>query len=299
MQYILDTSSLRSLDSATLRSAQSRGHCLLVSPITVWELLSHLADTDFQLARGNVRKVQMCRILHDPLGELMADIGCTAAVNPSRFEDNVGLQQVVSEVATAESYAELQERRIVLNNQQRVFTDLAPRILSLFDSEQAQFASAMRARCHSLIDRYGRTRAMHLDGEDFYREATGLARILYEDALAAGCSVGLDELVLRSVYGAGYSVARACQYIGSNGEIQHVDFDRNDLEDYFISLHLNAASNRILVTDDNGVSRGIRRTVDSCSQFLNLRETEGHGLCPVITSVQFRDEMASSPSTAA
>ena len=85
--YLLDTNAIRSLGGLTLQAVRGAGHELLLSPITLWELISHLGDEQFALARANARRGNLCQILHDPLAEIMADVGCGAAANPSRFQD--------------------------------------------------------------------------------------------------------------------------------------------------------------------------------------------------------------------
>ena len=116
----------------------------------------------------------------------------------------------------------------------------------------------MRQRCAAYVARYGRSGTINLGGGEFCRESVELAHGLQADAQAAGCCVPFTRIADRIALGAGYAVARACAYVGDG---QPLVIDPNDLEDYFICLHLGVSSGRVFVTDDRGARRALDRTL--------------------------------------
>jgi hypothetical protein len=271
-RYILDTSAVRSVGRARLQAAREAGHELLISTISLWELLSHLGDENFALAKANALKAQLCTVLHDPLAEMMDDVGCPEAAHPGRFDEREGVLALLSALESAESYEDFQNREITFRGETRSARDLSANIVRVFDAEHQTFVEGMQQRCANYVERFGRGNAINLDGEQFCREATRLARRLKEDTENAGCDVPFATLVNRTLLGAGYAVARACAYIGNVPEGQQAQVDPNDLEDHLISLHVGAVCGRTFVTNDRGTRTAIDRTL---AAFHAFAEAEG------------------------
>jgi hypothetical protein len=63
--FLIDTSVLRRVPSRRLEAVAGVPD-VAVSPYTVWELLTHLGDADFDRAKGTLMKLRHVRILDDP-----------------------------------------------------------------------------------------------------------------------------------------------------------------------------------------------------------------------------------------
>jgi hypothetical protein len=259
--YLFDTNALQSLAFRQLRAAREAGHELLASPISTWEFLRHLDEENFRLARDNLLKVAECQILHDPLAEVMADVGCEAAVNPSRFEDQAAVRPLLDTLRTCESYEECRICLVTSNETQRRVGDIAANARMALQATKDRFVRALAGDCRRLIDIYGRAGAMQLGGEAFCREALRLASGLVADARAVGCTVTMAALGERTLIGSGYSIARACQAIRSVGAGQPYSIDENDCEDYELCLHLGCGAGRAFVTSERGVQRAFQQTL--------------------------------------
>ncbi len=296
--YLLDTNALCSLGDATLEAARGAGHELLVSPVSLWELISHLEDEPFALPSANARRAGLCQILDDPLAEIMADLGCGAAANPTRFRDRNAVLALLRELETATSYSALCGRAIIVDEEVRSLAGVASNAVSVFEEEQGRYVEAMREQCTAYVDRYGRRGTINLGSEQFCQESLQLARGLREDAQAAGCSLTFTRIADRTALGFGYFVARACAYVGNVGDGQPLVIDPNDLEDYFVCLHLGISSGRVFVTDDRGTRRAVDRTLEafrSCaSEMRRPFLTEAR----VITTAEFRAEVGRVGPTA-
>lgn len=292
--YLFDTSAGRSVGGARLQEARGKGFDLLLSPITFWELVCHLGDEPFGRPRGNVRKVGLFSVLHDPLAEIAEDVGCPQAANQTRFDDREGVRAILAALDRAETYAELATLRVTVSGEERLIGDIANRTQTVFDEERGVFVDALRGKCASLVELYGRPDATTLSGERFAREATDLARGLREDMVTAGCDVQFATIAQRTLLGNGYCIARASWYIASGNEIPEIVIDGNDLEDYYIALHLGVGSGRVLVTNDEGTRRAIERTLAAFREFFAASGTTFPTQAEVISSDQFLTRLAGS-----
>jgi len=287
MSYLFDTSAARSVGRAQLENARTEGFELLLSPITFSELACHLGDEPFVRPRGNALKGRLFTVLHDPLGELAADVGCPQAANRTRFDDQEAVLAILGELEQADSYVDLASRCVAVRGETRTIGDIASNTEALFDADRVQFVEAQRFRCAAFIERYGRAGTAELTGEQFAREAAGLARGLTEDMTALGCNVQFSTIASRTLLGAGYCVARACRYVAGGAAVEDIVFEGNDLEDYYIRLHLGVSSGRTLVTNDEGMSEAVNRAVAAFKEYWAVSGASFVTNAQVMTSAQF------------
>jgi len=104
---------------------------------------------------------------------------------------------------------------------------------------------------------------------------------------ALGCSVRFSAIASRTLLGAGYGVARACRYVAGGAAVEDIVFDGNDLEDYYICLHLGVSSGRTLVTNDDGVSEAINRAVAAFREYGAVLGAPFETNAQVMTSAEF------------
>jgi hypothetical protein len=216
-------------------------------------------------------------------------------VHPGRFEDQAGVIAIVNELEHVQTYDALMARETTLAGRVQPIGDFARKIRDALDEDRQRFVAAMRDRCEKYVERYGRTAAISLGGSEFCALAMGLACGLAEDAFQAGTTANLDDMIDRTLLGAGYGVARACAYIGNVGEGQTLLIDGNDFEDYFIALHLGATSGRTFVTDDSGVRTALERTIAAFEQSAELFGRLFARDVAIITSDEFRTAIRPAP----
>lgn len=288
--YLFDTNALQSLSFRQLRTARETGHELLASPISTWEFLRHLDEETFRLARDNLLKVAECQILHDPLAELMANVGCEAAVNPSRFEDQAAVRPLLETLRTCESYVECCGCLITSGGTQRHVGDIATNARAALQDTKRRFIGALEGDCRRLIESYGRPGAMRLGGEGFCRETLRLASGLVADARAVGCTITMTAMGERTLIGSGYAIARACQAIRNVGEGQPYCIDENDCEDYELCLHLGCGAGRAFVTSEHGVHNAFEQTLNAFRSHWESAGIPFETEARVIQPSQFLDE---------
>ena len=76
-EYLLDTTCIRQMKDADTEAAKARNLRVVVSPMSVWELLSHFEDgkNDFERYRAWLRKARHCDVLDHPVAEQLAATG--------------------------------------------------------------------------------------------------------------------------------------------------------------------------------------------------------------------------------
>ena len=268
--FLFDTNAVCGVGRPVLESARAAGHTLLLSPVSFWELVCHLNDADplkAGAARRNALKADLFNGLDDPLAEIAADVGYSEAANPSRFVDRHVVPTLVAVLKTSASYQAFCRQPTAGADADATIGDLAADMEALLQRKEQQFVNAMRQRCVRFVQEYGRSVAMHLAGEEFCREAVGLAHGFREHFQSCGRAVPFADIANRTILGAGYAVARACEYIQNVPAGAPFAIDGNDFEDYFICLHLGALSGRTIVTDDRGTIRAIRCVVSTLQEF--------------------------------
>jgi hypothetical protein len=289
--FLFDTNGVRGVGRPVLETARAAGHTLLLSPVSFWELVCHLNDpapSKTTAARKNALKAELFDVLDDPLAEIAADLRCPEGANPSRFVDRQMVPALVAALNASASYQDFCRQPAPGAGASASIDDLAANMAALLQREEQQFVTAMQQRCARFAQEYGRSVAMHLAGEAFCREAVGLAHGLRSDFRACGQAVSFAEIANRTLLGAGYAVARACEYIKNVPAGTPLVIDGNDFEDYFICLHLGASGGRTIVTDDRGTRRAIERVISTFQEFGERCGTPFTTNVAVITTEEFK-----------
>ena len=120
---ILDTSAIRSISKDKIK-ALAGIRPLAVSPISVWELLCHLdeteksenADITYRRRQGQIGKIAGLQILHDPFAQHAITVGARAVTNSTRFEDGEGAAEVVKLVTISPTLEALYTQTCRLGN---------------------------------------------------------------------------------------------------------------------------------------------------------------------------------------
>ncbi len=290
--YLLDTNALQGIGFHDLRAARAAGHDLLASPISFWELVCHLDSSNFSQSKANALKLSVCQVLDDPLAEIASDLGCPQAADTSRFEDKLAIPPLLSELEQASTYEEFCRRSVAVVGTSRRVGEIAANAESHLSAEENTFVDKIRSTRDRIRNLYTRDGRLELAGREFCQESLSLAEGLVQDFTAAGCQATFAATANRTVLGAGYAVARALYYARLPDS---ATIDGNDLEDYFISLHLESASGRVMVTNDSGTQDAIRRVLDEFHQYAAQLGHNFQTNARVIDRDSFRTETQINP----
>lgn len=300
--YVFDTSSIRAIRFADLSFAAQTTN-LAISPITIFELLSHLDEeekvknfksTTFDYFKVNLRKCQIPRLLDDPWAEQANDVGAKNVVNPSRFEDSVVLPQLISKLESSQTLEDFYRRRVTFpNGDVGDIIGLPVRVRDLLNEEETKYRIHVTKLCQTMLDNFSFNDIQRFTPADFVRivahAVNGLAR-RYEETLNKTDQIDITGPVFSVYYPYfGYGAARAIEYLSNaNGVISRLNIDPNDMEDSAICAHLRLTEKRILVTDDGGTRDALK---DSLQNLHSVSETLNQpvvALTEVINTDEFK-----------
>lgn len=243
--YILDTSAIRGISTAQLRTAATKFD-IAVSTLSVLELASHLNDSSgdsYPRARGNLLKCQIARVLDDPFWLLSQRI--QSSVNLTRMEDKNILCQLMAAAKQSPTLAALERKTLSYPDEVVVScSDIGNRIAMILHEEEDSFVAHIEsllslARLDPTLN--GNYR---LTASEFFRQLIAATRSL--PGTADG-NVQARAFLATAPY-FGYLIKRMYQYANrrSPGEVA-LSIDRNDCEDAYISLSLDLHGEDILV----------------------------------------------------
>lgn len=273
--YILDTSAIRGISSAKLRTAASKFD-IAVSTLSVLELASHLNDSSddscYLRARGNLLKCRIARVLDDPFWLLSQLI--QSSVNPTRMEDKIILCQLMAAAEQSLTLATLERKTLSYPDQVVVScSDIGNRIAMILREEEVSFV----AHIESLLLLAGLDPSLngnHLPtASEFFRQLIAATRSL--PGTADG-NVQARAFLATAPY-FGYLINRMYQYANrrSPGQVA-LSIDRNDCEDAYISLNLDLHGEDILVTNDKGTLSALRSTIQLLNEVLPFPIDSAH-----------------------
>jgi hypothetical protein len=256
-------------------------------PISFYELVCHLGPIDFLRSKANVLKLSVCQVLDDPLAELAEDLGCPQAANSSRFEDRRAIPLLLPELQQASMYQDFCRRSVLVDATSRSVGDIASSAEAYLSAQEVAFVERVGNTRDGIRRLYTRGDRLELSGLEFCRESTRLARGLVQDFSTVGCQVRFAEAADRTLLGAGYAVARALRYARLSDDAM---IDGNDLEDFFLCLHLGVTSGRVMVTNDSGTRDAIRFVLDEFRQSASQIGHDFRTNVGIISRDDFRSE---------
>lgn len=293
--YIFDTSALRAAASADLTTASAKMK-LVVSPITIYELLCHLdetkknGETAFALIKGNLMKCSLFEILHDPFAAFADSVGLNNKVNQTRFEEPHVLPQVLNCLKESSSLEVFYNKQIIFPNGDTGFiADIADRGRKAFEKENERYIA------HVLL-LYKEINDAGLNYANM--KAREFIEICVNGIKAFSKSYTIDyELFEAKIFAASYSyaaykLARLLEY-----QKKVIDnklnfcIDKNDTEDSFICLHLNLVDPIVLVTNDKRTSNALALSFCHLDEVLKTKGEKPNFPAKVIDYENFKKEM--------
>lgn len=286
--YILDTSAIRGISSASLKQAATK-FPIAVSTLTVLELASHLNDSSsdeaYLRARGNLLKCQIPQMLDDPFWILSQRIQSSAA--PTRREDKAVLRQLITAAEQSQTLAELDSRKLSYpDGTTALCRDIGKSIEELLKEEEGSFVSHIKSLpAHAKLD-------PSQNGKHCLDAASFLGQLIAAtQSLMASNDPNLQaRTFLATAPYFGYLIHRTYQYANRLPPGKEVlTVDPNDCEDAYISLNLDLHGEDILVTNDGGTLAALRGTFELLNQALSLSISSKR----VISNTEFAEAIAS------
>lgn len=261
--YILDTSALKGISAEKLRKAKET-HDIAISPISFYELFSHLDEEDFPRQKGNVMKSQIPRLLHDPFAHLAIAEGIENELNPTRTEDISLVPQVLNNLANASTLEAFYSSFVTYpDGQSASCRDVAGRTRQALDEEEDGYINLLLKIKDNML-------AAFPDCDEQGLSPQQLAKVipqLIPDCKTQDGGIDMDRLSKKTTsryIQLGYMVSRIAGYIrtAKNSGTKFTP-DRNDCEDNYICMYLNLSDSTILVTGDKRTLAALKATKDS------------------------------------
>lgn len=301
MLYILDTSIIRSAGGDCLRAAAARGN-VAISPMTTYELISHLQDADadgeergraYRRARGHLRICCEMKLLDDPHLHLMRRVGAAEVVHSSRFEEAKMLGQVLDHLAGCETLEEFHAREVEFPDRSRgSCKDLGLRVERTLHKMEQDYIQRAEYMYKLLLDRVGAGALDRVSGEGFIEVVESGSRILDEHMdRIVGTDPERRSRVISAMYPhLGYVVGRTIIYARKARFGQDIVVDGNDAEDGAICLHCDLFEESTLVTQDKGTHEALGQALAAIQERAERAGESYDPRCRAINLATYREE---------
>ena len=256
-EYILDTSAVRALSGALVEKVSNQQR-LTISPLSIYEILSHLDENSkrhgaesFAFRKSHVMKCKHLVLRNDPVAEQAANVGAAAAVNPTRFEDKDVLPYLYPVLEQSETLADFYSKEITdSQGRKRTLQGVAERTRKVLENEENKYVKFVNRLHKNILDQMSYDDALKLSGKAFASVLVGAARSLQRHYKEEGIVVP-DNMIFNAIcFHTGYVLARTKLYMKKAGTGKPINVDRNDMEDAAILLHVNLSKQQVLVTND-------------------------------------------------
>jgi hypothetical protein len=296
--YILDTSALRSETAEYVCSLSKRAK-IAVSPITVFELSSHLGEPDaaadepgtaYRRARGQILKCRYVDLLDDPYAEAMERIELPEIAHHTRFEERELVGRMLDEIVGSDTLDELNERCIRdPSGASHSCKDLGLRMETLRSNSHRRYEGSVKVRSELLCSSFG-ARLEEVSGDPFVRVASAGCEVLAEhiERTTATAPQFRNALFAAMYLRLGYETARAIRYAKHSSGKTPIRIDGNDVEDGLICQHLDLTLKRTLVTGDNGTLRAVGAALDALISALSQNGARARPRAEVIDQAELR-----------
>jgi hypothetical protein len=290
--YLLDTQGMRSINGRELAVAAGT-HPLLMSPVSFWEIISHLDEiirkkpapqASFEQWKAVLLKCRIPTLLEDPFASLASRAGVPSLVNPTRFEDRQGIPLILDQLDQSATLDDFAVRQIALpGSGPRPIRDVAARTRACLCQVEDDYRRSIEQTAAKIIGEIGLEKARNLSGTDFYCMALrAVAAGVYQDAVQGGQPDRdlFDRLAVAGYICGGYMVARILRSFVNNGYRDgQVAVDPNDTEDFMVTMHMSYDQPLALVTGDAGTREAVRRALDELGR---------HAAALGVTTIQAR-----------
>lgn len=268
--YILDTSALQAIGASKLRARQPHVK-LAISPLTFYELLSHLEDTgkksNFAKKKAIVLKCRIPEILQDAAARHAAFVGVSDLSDPTRDDETALIPKMLEGLSQSESLESFYSQEILDSKGVRLFfSKIGERTnqwLKKREEEYIKLIDELRADFKILFPEFPHK---PITDADLVRQIVARAGDALKgyDAVASNDDLDLPVKIIRSVYiYFGYMHYRTLDYMTKEFNAGSYNPDPNDFEDSYIAFNLDILRDDALVTGDHDALKAVQRTIDS------------------------------------
>jgi hypothetical protein len=300
-EYLLDTQAIRSLPRAALDAAEKSGVRLRLSPISVWELLCHVDESEtngegWRKAKGHLLRARRCLLLDDPFAEHAVFVTATkpAAANPTRFDDRVVIPQMLAHLDSSNSLEDFYSREVTYRSGEKgQVKGCAERVRELLREEEAAHARRCQDRRKLIIEKLGGVEAItNISDADYLLVTGGVSTSLADHYRENGID---DELLLARIFCStflhmAYIFERTRLYLQNADHDGTMHVDPNDTEDGMVCLHLNVTVPRVLVTDDKATQKALTSALNRLDGIIRNKGDDLPVLTRVLSCDEFRAE---------
>ncbi len=297
-EYVLDTSALIAVGASVL-SGIGKNHKLCVSPVSLWEVLSHLDDGDtadkkhkgFLRCRGIIRKTQLMELLDDPFTEHHVELGAEALVNVSRLEEPELLRRLVKIIDDSESLDDFYRRDLFYpGGGSASLSNLGQAIKQERIKEKARYRAHIVESCGALLEDLGCEAAQQISPVDIVNVSISTARDMAKklESELTGESISPGEAFSSVFLHCAYKTSRCGLYLkATNCVPENVAIDKNDCEDSQIVFHLGLTTRRVLVCGDVGQRSSVEEAIASLGIIAEQVSLPVAALCKAIGIEEF------------
>lgn len=264
VEYLLDTSIVRAVPTALLEQARANGLRLLLSPISIWEMLAHFEDgkTPFERCKAWMRQARCCEVIEHPDAEIREAIGVAPYIPPDAriaWKERAGACTIIEIFSEATSPDEVHGRlKSLPGNTDRAVScgDVVRQALKGLKEQHAgivlpvleAFKAEFRRLGRDLRDEHG------ISDREFFdhvkREVIRIAATADTPTIPEA-----EERIFKYAFARiGHGLETALRLLRTGGKL-----DLNDYGDALICNHIDLAGERVLVTGDARVRDALSR----------------------------------------
>jgi hypothetical protein len=250
---LFDTSGYRAVPGRRVEALQTAGHRLFLSPMAIWEVLSHLDEPgEWNVVKGMLLKGRRFEFYDDPIAALQAVVG--PAPPSDRTPDTVLLPAMLDQLAQAQSLSDFYAMQLLLpNGTVRRLDRCSTEARQELDKRARPFLELVRKVGEHVVEQHGRQPSAGPIGV----AALSLAAGEVVKAERRGEVLRIEDAANASLIFWIYVVQQGIRYATSGSGPA-----RNDYEDAQILLHLRLREERIVVSHDRRLSE-VLQSVES------------------------------------
>jgi hypothetical protein len=277
MRIILDTSAVRFLSRNKLDELAKVYSCdLMMSPVSFYELLSHIDDCDrdgmqlFDRVRGNILKCKLLKLLDDPFYEVASELSIKN-INQTRTDDRKMIPKILDALDKSKTLDDFYKKYIKYDDGRiAAIAGVGKRIKEELEKHEKEYKCYIKRQILNLE----KTFASEGDKNRFMQKSSEirvyeLLKTMLTDAVDRSINNGeiknrknaWEKVLRKYLISYGFSAYKII--------IAHEKKNKlagNDCEDWWISFHLDYLSNDCFLCGDSKTIESINFVLKICKK---------------------------------